>query len=31
MIKIGNAMEVLKALEGDSISACVTSPPYWGL
>ena len=30
-IIIGNALEVLKTLEAESIDVCVTSPPYWGL
>jgi len=31
MIKIGNAMDVLKAMEGEKVHAVITSPPYWGL
>lgn len=28
---IGNALQVLKNLEDESVDVCVTSPPYWGL
>ena len=31
MIVEGNALDVLKDFENDSIDCCVTSPPYWGL
>lgn len=33
MIKayIGNAKEVLKYMEPDSVDACFTSPPYWNM
>lgn len=27
----GNCMEVLKGIENESISCCITSPPYYGL
>jgi DNA modification methylase len=27
----GDALEVLKTLESESVDCCVTSPPYWGL
>lgn len=27
----GNAIEVLKALENESVNCCITSPPYYGL
>ena len=27
----GNALEVLKSMEAESVQCCVTSPPYWGL
>ena len=27
----GNALDVLPALESESVNCCVTSPPYWGL
>ena len=27
----GDAMEVLKTLESESVDCCVTSPPYWAL
>lgn len=30
-IKQGDALEVLRTLEANSIDCCVTSPPYWGL
>ena len=28
---LGDALEVLAALPDESVDACVTSPPYWGL
>ena len=28
---VGNALDVLRTLPGESIQCCVTSPPYWGL
>lgn len=31
MILIGDAFEKLATLENESVQACVTSPPYWGL
>lgn len=31
MIINGDALEVLKRLDGKSVHCCVTSPPYWGL
>lgn len=27
----GDALQVLKTLEAESVQCCVTSPPYWGL
>lgn len=27
----GNALNVLKGIESNSINMCITSPPYWGL
>jgi len=27
----GNALEVLREMEPESIQCCITSPPYWGL
>ena len=27
----GDALEVLRTLEDESVQCCVTSPPYWGL
>jgi DNA methylase. len=30
-IILGNALDVLKTLEGESVQTCVTSPPYFGL
>lgn len=27
----GDALEILKQMEDESINCCVTSPPYWGL
>jgi DNA modification methylase len=27
----GDAIEILKTLESESVDCCVTSPPYWGL
>ncbi len=27
----GDALEVMKGLERESVNCCVTSPPYWGL
>ena len=30
-IRQGNALELLRAMAGESIQACVCSPPYWGL
>lgn len=27
----GDCMAVLRTLEPESVHACVTSPPYWGL
>jgi DNA modification methylase len=27
----GDALEVLKTMESESIDCCITSPPYWGL
>lgn len=31
MIYQGDALEVLKKIDSDSINCCVTSPPYWAL
>lgn len=31
MIIQGDALEILKTLDAESIQCCVTSPPYWGL
>ena len=31
MIIQGNALDVLKTLDSESVDCCVTSPPYWGL
>lgn len=31
MILHGDALEMLKTLETESVQCCVTSPPYWGL
>jgi DNA modification methylase len=31
MIHHGDALEILKTLEAESVHTCVTSPPYWGL
>jgi len=31
VIYIGDALEVLKTLESESVQCCVTSPPYYGL
>ncbi len=28
---VGDALEVLRGLPGESVNMCVTSPPYWGL
>lgn len=28
---IGNCLDVLRDMEGDSIDLCITSPPYWNL
>lgn len=28
---VGNSLELLPKLPGESIQCCVTSPPYWGL
>lgn len=30
-ILTGDALEVLRTLEAESVQCCVTSPPYWGL
>ena len=30
-IKTGDALEVLKTMEEESVHCCVTSPPYWAL
>ena len=30
-IVVGNALDVLRGMESNSIQACVTSPPYWRL
>lgn len=30
-IRIGDSLELLKAIPDKSINCCVTSPPYWGL
>jgi len=30
-VRQGDALEVLKTLQDESINCCVTSPPYWGL
>lgn len=30
-IKTGHVLDVLAALEPESVQTCVTSPPYWGL
>lgn len=30
-IRHGDALEVLQTLEPESVQACITSPPYWGL
>ena len=30
-ILVGDCLTVLKTLPGESVRACVTSPPYWGL
>ena len=27
----GNALDVLKTFEDESINCCITSPPYWAL
>lgn len=27
----GDALEVLKGMESESVDCCITSPPYWGL
>lgn len=31
MIKIGNALDVLKGMEAESVNSVITSPPFWGL
>lgn len=31
MIHVGDALEVLRTLDPESVQCCVTSPPYWGL
>lgn len=31
MLYLGDALEILKTLESNSIDCCVTSPPYYGL
>ena len=31
MILSGDAIEMLRTLESESVQCCVTSPPYWGL
>jgi DNA modification methylase len=31
MILLGDAMARLSEMESDSVQACITSPPYWGL
>lgn len=31
MILVGDALEILRTIEPDSIQTCITSPPYWGL
>lgn len=28
---VGNSLDVLRKLPGESVHCCVTSPPYWGL
>lgn len=30
-IIVGNCMDVLQTLDAESVQACITSPPYWGL
>ena len=30
-IKLGDSLEVLKAMDSESVHCCVTSPPYWAL
>lgn len=30
-IRIGNCLDVLRAMPDQSVQCCVTSPPYWGL
>jgi len=30
-IVCGDALEVLRGMEAESVQCCVTSPPYWGL
>ena len=30
-IKIGDSLELLKTMDGQSVHCCVTSPPYWAL
>tara|TARA_Y100000310_G_scaffold264892_1_gene275707 strand:- start:765 stop:989 length:225 start_codon:yes stop_codon:yes gene_type:complete len=30
-IKIGDALDVLKTMDDESVHCCVTSPPYWAL
>lgn len=31
MILLGDCLERLKEIEGESVQCCITSPPYWGL
>ena len=30
-IKQGNALDVLRSMDSESVQTCVTSPPYWSL
>ncbi len=30
-LRCGDALEMLRTLEAESVQCCVTSPPYWGL
>ncbi len=31
VVYLGDALEALKTLPSNSVSSCITSPPYWGL
>lgn len=30
-VLVGDSLEILPNLPGESIQCCITSPPYWGL